>query len=307
MIRISAILCTHNPHSGRLARCLEGIALQTLDRTQWELLVIDNASSPPLSLETFQRAQASTLRLIQEPELGLTPARLAGISQARGEVLVFVDDDNVLAPNFLANALAFLDAEPRIGAAGGILEGEFEMPPPRWLLPHLHLLGIRDCGPRPIQALIYNQVGPWEPLGAGMVIRRSVAQHYARVASDPRRRCLDRRGGSLASCGDTDMIRCAPELGLALAYEPSLRLLHLMPASRLRYRYILRLVHGIKRSGIILDRIRTGEPPRLANPMAAILLFLTRGGRLFTPNLSQWLLALAAVYGEIQARRVRLE
>lgn len=307
MIRISVLLCTHNPHPGRLARCLEGLALQTLDRTRWELLVIDNASTPPLSQETFCSAAASTLRLIQEPELGLTPARLAGIAEAQGEILVFVDDDNVLAPDFLSNALAFLDAEPGIGAAGGVLEGEFEIPPPRWILPHLNLLGIRDYGRRPIQALIYNQVGPWEPVGAGMVIRRSIALHYAHVADDPRRRRLDRRGGSLASCGDTDMARCAPEMGFSLAYEPSLRLLHLMPAARLRYRYMLRLVHGIRKSGTMLDRIRTGEPSQLVSPLAAGRLFLIRAGRVFTPNLPQWLLALAAVWGEIQARRMRLE
>jgi hypothetical protein len=173
--------------------------------------------------------------------------------------------------------------------------------------PHLNLLGIRDFGPRPIQALVYDQVGPWEPIGAGMVIRRSVARHYAGVAADPRRRSLDRRGSGLASCGDTDMARCAPEIGLALAYEPSLRLRHLMPASRLRYRYMLRLVHGIKRSGILLDRIRTDHPPPLNNSWKAVCHFLIQALRLFTPDPRQWLLTLAALRGEIQARRVRLE
>jgi glycosyltransferase involved in cell wall biosynthesis len=307
MIRLSVLLCTHNPHPGRLARCLEGLRAQTLAREAWELVVIDNASVPPLTEAMFRAAEAGDLRVIQEAELGLTPARLAGIAAAQGDVLVFVDDDNVLAPNYLANALAFFDAELRIGAAGGILEGEFEVPPPQWMAPHLNLLGIRDFGPRPIQALIYDQVGPWEPIGAGMVVRLPVARHYARIAVDPRRRSLDRRGRGLASCGDTDMARCAPELGFALAYEPSLRLLHLMPAARLRYRYMLQLVHGIKRSGILLDRIRTGRPAALPTPLAAAGRFLIQGLRLFSPNLRQWLLALAALRGEIQARRVRLE
>jgi hypothetical protein len=140
-----------------------------------------------------------------------------------------------------------------------------------------------------------------------MVVRRSVARHYACVAIDPRRRCLDRRGSGLASCGDTDMARCAPEIGLGLAYEPSLRLLHLMPAARLRFPYMLRLVHGIKRSGILLDRIRTGQPSQLANPGAVARQFLIQGLRLFTPDPRQWLLGLAALRGEIQARRLRLE
>ena len=249
--RISVLLCTHNPDLSRLDRCLAGLSQQSLAGSLWELLVIDNASSPPLSRERFQLAGSVQLRLIREPQLGLTPARLAGIAAARGDLLVLVDDDNVLAPDYLVNALALMEAEPFVGAAGGILEGEYEVTTPEWIGPYLNLLGIRDFGPRPIRALIYNQVGPWEPIGAGMVIRRNVALHYTHLASDPLRRQLDRRGAGLASCGDTDMARCGPELGYYLAYEPSLRLVHLIPAFRLRFGYMLRLVYGIKRSGIL--------------------------------------------------------
>lgn len=306
MIRVSVLLCSHNPDPARLARCLSGLAAQELPNHLWELLVVDNASSPPLSCDRLPHVDRLRLQLIRESQLGLTPARLAGIEAARGDVLVFVDDDNVLAPDYLGNALALMDADPRIGAAGGILEGEFEAPPPAWMSSYLNLLGIRDFGPRPINALIYGQVGPWEPIGAGMVIRRVVAQHYVSIAGDPLRRSLDRRGRGLASCGDTDMARCAPDLGYALAYDPTLRLVHLMPAFRVRYGYMLRLVHGIKRSGILLDRIRTGQPPALRGPLQAMLRFGLEALRQFTPRPRLWLLRLSALIGEIQARLVRL-
>ncbi len=177
-----------------------------------------------------------------------------------------------------------MEAEPFVGAAGGILEGEYEVTPPKWIGPYLNLLGIRDFGPRPIRALIYNQVGPWEPIGAGMVIRRNVALHYTHLASDPLRRQLDRRGAGLASCGDTDMARCGPELGYYLAYEPSLRLVHLIPAFRLRFGYMLRLVYGIKRSGILLDRLRSGQPAPIRGPIMACLKFGVEALRQFTPR-----------------------
>ena len=304
--RISVLLCTHNPDPFRLDRCLEGLSQQSLACSLWELLVIDNACSPPLTPERFHKTISAHVRLIREPQLGLTPARLAGIAAARGDLLVFVDDDNVLAPDYLANALALMDAEPFIGAAGGILEGEFEVTPPVWIGPYLNLLGIRDFGPRPIRALIYNQVGPWEPIGAGMVIRRNVTQHYAHLASDPLRRQLDRRGAGLASCGDTDMARCAPELGYYLAYEPSLRLAHLVPAFRLRFGYMLRLVYGIKRSGILLDRLRTGFPSALPKRWQRSIYLLARAMRMFTPRIRLWLLRLNALRGEIEARAIPL-
>jgi glycosyltransferase involved in cell wall biosynthesis len=304
--RISVLLCTHNPDPGRLDRCLAGLSQQTLASHLWELLVIDNASTPPLARERFHPTGSAHVRLIREHQLGLTPARLAGIAVAKGDLLVLVDDDNVLAPDYLANARALMDAEPLIGAAGGILEGEFEVTPPHWIGPYLNLLGVRDFGPRPIRALIYNQVGPWEPIGAGMVIRRNVAQHYAQLARDPLRRQFDRRGAQLASCGDTDMARCAPELGYYLAYEPRLRLVHLIPAFRLRFGYMLRLVYGIKRSGILLDRLRTGFPSPLPNRWQRWLHFLANALRMFTPRLRLWLLRISALRGEIEARAIPL-
>lgn len=303
---LSVLLCTHNPDSNRLQHCLEGLACQTLDQACWELLVIDNASSPALQREVFSALQHPQLRLIREAELGLTPARLAGINAARAEVIVFVDDDNVLAPDYLTQALHLMQQEPHVGAAGGILVGSFERTPPRWSRGYLDLLGVRDFGPRPIRALIYDQVGPWEPIGAGMVIRRAIAAHYALIAVDPVRRGLDRRGRGLGSCGDTDMARCASDLGYFLAYEPSLRLTHLIPAFRLRYGYLFRLVRALKCSGILLDRLRTGTPTYLGSPILIVVRFAAEALRQFTADPRLWLLRLGALIGEYQARSRRL-
>lgn len=302
MIALSVLLCTHNPEATRLRQVLQGLAAQTLDPRLWELVVIDNASSPSLSPDLLKAAQQPRTRLLREPELGLTPARLAGIAAAEADLLVFVDDDNVLAPTYLQQAVGLMQREPRVGAAGGILEGCFEVPPPRWCLGHLDLLGIRNFGDRPIQALVYNQVGPWEPIGAGMVIRTVIARQYAQLAHDPIRRQLDRRGAGLGSCGDTDMARCAPDLGYFLAYEPSLRLKHLIPAFRLRYGYMLRLVRALKCSGILLDRVRTGYPTPLITLPERINRLAIEVLRQFTPDPQLWFLRIAAIVGEVEAR-----
>ncbi len=98
MTTVTVILCAHNPHPGRLAQTLASLAAQTLPASDWELLVVDNASTSPLSalksLREFPHA-----RVVAEIHLGLTHARLRGIAGAKGELLVFVDDDNVLAPD----------------------------------------------------------------------------------------------------------------------------------------------------------------------------------------------------------------
>jgi len=199
-----------------------------------------------------------------------------------------------------------MEHEPQVGAAGGIIEAEYEIPPPTWAKPYLNLLGIRNFGDRPIRALIYNQVGPWEPIGAGMVIRKDVAEHYRQIAKDPLRRSLDRQGANLGSCGDTDMARCAPELGYYLAYEPKLKMTHLIPAFRLKFTYLLQLCRSLKRSGILLDRIRTGQPPLLQSTLSFYPRLIIDSVRQFTPNLRMWTLRIWTMIGELEARKVNL-
>lgn len=304
---LSVIICTHNPQVDRLNRVLHSLSIQTLSPDYWELIVIDNCSDFAVKENVVFPAMFSSLRILSEPELGLTPARLKGITEAKASILVFVDDDNILSPTYLAEAMNLMENEPQVGAAGGIIEAEYEIPPQPWSESYLNLLGIRNFGERPIRALVYNQVGPWEPIGAGMVIRKHIAEHYQQLANNPLRRQMDRIGKSLGSCGDTDMVRCATDLGYYLAYQPELRMTHLIPEFRLRYRYFLNLSRSLKRSGILLDRIRTGQPKPLKSSLHKWLRLPLESARQFTPNLQVWLLRIFSVIGELEARLIPLD
>src|SRR5271170_3727335 len=100
----SVIICTHNPRQDYLRLTLEGLEKQTLPKERWELLLIDNASKEPLAGK-WDLSWHPNARHIREEELGLTPARLRGIKESKGGLLVFVDDDNVLEVNYLETAL----------------------------------------------------------------------------------------------------------------------------------------------------------------------------------------------------------
>jgi glycosyltransferase involved in cell wall biosynthesis len=115
---ISVIICTHNPREDFLRRTLAALRAQTLPTTQWELLLIDNASEKSLSA-LWDLAWQPNARPLRENELGLTSARLRGIREAQGELLVFVDDDNVLADNFLAAAAELFSKRADLGVASG--------------------------------------------------------------------------------------------------------------------------------------------------------------------------------------------
>lgn len=275
---ISVILPTANPHPGRLRRTLDALRAQGAPADAWELVVVDNGSSPPLAAEPLLAGFRAAVRLVREPRAGLTPARLAGIAAAREDVLVFVDDDNVLAPDFLAAARDAFAADPALAAAGGPVVPEYEVEPAPWTREFEPLLALRDLGPSALRARGGPRV-PWPdfaPVGAGLCIRRSAAETYARaVASDPARAALDRRGGTLTSGGDNDLVYTALRAGGDIAYLPCLRLTHLIPTARLEPAYLARLNRAIQRSWVRVLDIH-GERPWPHVPRWTLPLRLTR-------------------------------
>ena len=89
---ISVVICAYNPDRLRLSRVLNALERQTLGKDCFEVLIIDNASTKPINVDM------GTLEgsIVQEPKPGLTNARLRGVCEAKAELIIFVDDDNVL-------------------------------------------------------------------------------------------------------------------------------------------------------------------------------------------------------------------
>ncbi|MFM8657970.1 MAG: glycosyltransferase [Chthoniobacterales bacterium] len=355
---MSVVIPTHNPRSDYLARVIEALRQQTLPREQWELVVVDNGSRVPLAesirhaadgiqLEAKgirhaadgKRQEASlpshvptftpftelelgwhpTARMVREERLGRTFARLRGFAEARGELIVMVDDDNVLAPDYLANAVKIAEEHKDLGAFGGKCLPEFETQPEPWMEEFLPLLALRDHGEKEIIAgdsraadgsrRVYPDQAA--PIGAGMVVRSSAAAAYAegiaqracgirhtaygRTAEDenslkhcptetPSHRAAsvltDRRGDSLASAGDNDLVFTILRDGWKVGYFPQLKVTHLIPSSRLTVDYFARANHGVQRSWVEVLRKHEACPwlvaPKWSAPLRQIkaLLFI---------------------------------
>ena len=260
--RLSVIICTHNPRQDLLQRTLQALRAQTLPHAEWELLLIDNACTEPLS-GRWDLTWQTRARHIREEELGLTPARLRGIREARSDLLLFVDDDNVLDPDYLEQALLMAGRWPMVGVFSGSCRGEFEIPPPASIRPFLSSLAVAE-----IDREYWANIHEWSlatPLGAGMCLRRPVAEAYRqRVLSRPSLRQLGRRGSILTSGEDNDIVLTAIDLGFGSARFPTLRLTHLITRGRLTEEYIIKLHAGFEFSGLILaaDRNRGGARRR---------------------------------------------
>jgi hypothetical protein len=267
----SVIICTHNPRHDYLKRCLAALEHQTLPKDQWELIIVDNASAsesvPPRSLTWHPRT-----RILSEPKLGLTPARLCGIRAAKGDLLVFVDDDNVLDPDFLEITLRIGRERPFLGSWSGQCRPEFEQPPPEWTRRYWGNLVIRQFE----QDVWSNlpRLPDTMPCGAGLCVRRSAALHYVFLHESGKRSFqFDRTGSSLLSGGDNDLAACACDIGLGVGLFSSLRLTHLIPAARLTEAYLIQLLEGIALTATILDWERGVAPPQ-RGPIGHVIDFI---------------------------------
>ena len=168
---LSVVVCTHNPRRDALAATLAALRALTLPLPRWELVVIDNASRPAVA-GTLGLSWHPSGRVVVEPLLGLTPARLCGITETRGGAIVFADDDNVLAPAFLAEAAAALAAQPEVGVAGGRVRPRFEEEPPGWTREFFGNLALCDHGAAPLISDSWqgrpHDYPPFAPVGAGL-------------------------------------------------------------------------------------------------------------------------------------------
>lgn len=263
---ISVIICTHNPKNHYFEKVLQALEAQSLPQHLWELLLIDNASDRLLSSE-INLTWHSQYRHIREDELGLTPARLRGIREAKTEILVFVDDDNVLESDYLEVALKISKNYSFIGAWGGQTVPEFEVQPPDWTKSYWGYLAVREFD-KDRWSNIVNQ-NDTTPYGAGLCVRKIVADKYADlVQNDSLRLKLGRKGSDsksqiLLACEDTDLSFTACDIGYGTGIFTNLRLKHLIPANRISIEYLIRLVEGSSYSMKILESFRLAKEPSL--------------------------------------------
>lgn len=266
--RLSVVLCTYNPRPDLFAKSLRAISRQTLHADAFELVVVDNNSPVPMRTDVCERLALRDVRVVRELRQGLTYARVAGINATSAGTICFVDDDNELEPDYLEKVLEIAASEPDLGVWGGICEGVFESEVQNYKKVWLPHLGVRYAGPEPLTGN-GDAWGPHEPIGAGICVRREVAEGYvAFVEGVGAAGALGRQGKALLSGEDSLISRIAFRLGYLVGYRPQLRLNHHITAGRLSLSYLARLMEGHGRSYIVLQRLCGNSLPRFDDKQA---------------------------------------
>jgi len=254
---LSVIICTYNPESGVFSRCLDAIAAANANSPFTELIIVDNNSTNGFhsteAVKAFLRNHPA--RIIKENQQGLTPARLRGIREASGDLLVFIDDDNFIAADFLQRAKEIAGGFPQVGAFSGQVLLEYDSAPDPWTMRYRGMLVYREFSGNRWSTEPFDQ--SCMPCGAGLCIRKEVAGHYLALHESGKRNFnLDRSVNSLLSGGDNDLAMCACDIGLGMGLFDSLVTRHYIPAKRFQLDYLAKLAYGIYYSEKLLKFMR---------------------------------------------------
>jgi len=250
----TVIICTHNPILENINRVLLALKNQSLSFNKWELLIVNNASS--IQVEKAVDISWHPLgRHLYEDKLGHTLARIKGIKEAKGEVIIFVDDDNCLNENYLEILISRMDAVPMIGALGaGKIIPDFETEPTPEELPFLRSLALRNEQ----RAHFSNDVAYHKaiPFGAGLGIRQKIAIAFVNTCLQfSVARTLGRIGDLVNSGDDINLALHACRDGYLAGVLPELELIHIIPKKRLTHQYLVKIAAGHAASSYLLAKL----------------------------------------------------
>ena len=231
---ISVIIATRD-RAALLAATLDAVAAQEQPGCPFEILVVDNASTDgtPSVVEAAARRGAPIVYLY-ESRPGKSHALNAAVARARGDLLVFTDDDVLPSPGWLA---AYVRAMRETGAdyAAGRILPLWEVPPPRWMSPELYgVLAVPDGGEQRLQIAkgVNDHV---MPLGANMAVSRRVLDAIGGWNPD-----LGKLQGTLRTGEDHELSLRMIAAGFIGVYEPAAAVRHRVPRERLRLSYFQR-------------------------------------------------------------------
>lgn len=203
----------------------------TPDSLTWEILIIDNNSHDQTQdlVEKYQREWPTTvpLRYYFEPRQGVAFARQRAIAEAQGQWVGFIDDDNLPAVNWVAEAYQFGCSHPQAGAYGGIIEPQGDVV----LLQDKRIqnfLAIRRYSQTP---QLFQPEKLRLPPGAGLVVRRD-----AWLQSVPAQLLAIHRAGD-----DYEASLHLHKAGWEIWHNPAMTLQHCIPDWRLQRSYLMPL------------------------------------------------------------------
>nr|WP_154892643.1 glycosyltransferase [Paenibacillus xylanexedens] len=231
-MRASISICTHNRAVDTM-QAVESVLNGDAESKDYEILVVDNNSSDNTKELFYSHHFPENVRYIFEPQLGLSYARNRSIKEAKGEFILFLDDDALACPSWIREIIRIFDLNSEIGCVGGKIIPIWEGGKPEWI-PNdiISLYTLMD-----FSGDIVEMEAPAIPFGANVAFRMSIFEQM-----QPFREDLGRVGSNLMSSEESELIGRV-RLEYKVFYNPYAVVEHKIAKSRLTKRWLLRRVY----------------------------------------------------------------
>ena len=235
---ISIIIPTCNRDS-YLKQTLASLAKQEFPSGNFEILIIDNASTDKTKdiAENFIKQNKSiSVKYFYEPIPGLLSGRHRGAKEAKGDILVFIDDDIIASPDWL-QAIHDSFSNSDVHIVGGKCLPKYEIEPPYWTD---YLWTITDtykmCGYYSLidQGNNIKETDPNFIFGLNFSIRKNTLFELGGFHPD----CIPKQYQRFQGDGETGLTMKLKAKELKALYNPKALLHHWVTKERMTFEYI---------------------------------------------------------------------
>ena len=244
---ISVIICTYN-RDKYIYNVLKSVTENDLDTSLYEVVLVNNNSTDNTESECKRFAinfPNISFQYHVELNQGLSYARNRGIAEAKGNVVVYVDDDATVNAEYLTTYYRFFATNENAYAAGGPILPVYETEEPKWFSHYTRQL---------VTGRLYfgNEAKEFSkgtfPGGGNAAYRKSVFDKVGLFNPE-----LGRKGNSLIGAEEKDLFDKMVDNAIKFYYLPNAILYHIIPPTKLTRDYFQRLTYSIGKS----ERIRT--------------------------------------------------
>ncbi|MBP5592319.1 glycosyltransferase family 2 protein [bacterium] len=216
MIDFSIVVCTHN-RAALLADCVDSLLNQTVDKNRFEIIIVDNNSTDDTEAVAKELAKNNNnIAYIQEKTVGYSAPRNCGWKHASGNIVAYIDDDEIAAPDWLESIeKAFIEEEPDI--VGGIYLIKYDVTPPDWFIESMGGTNKNR------QKGILNQRKDCYLAGGNIAFKKKILEKSNGFSDD-----FNMKNGFLMMGEDTDICQRAKNAGFKLFYDPNIKIYHRM-------------------------------------------------------------------------------
>jgi glycosyltransferase involved in cell wall biosynthesis len=240
---LSVAVCTWNPRQG-VEETLDSLRCQTLERSRYEVLVVDNASAEAVAADLRRMCAAGGLRYVREEQAGLSHARNRAVSEARSRHIFFIDDDAV-APAHLLERILGCFASSGADVVGGPAHGAWDVTPPAWLSSeYWRMLSLVSYG-ETARELVYPEI----LLGCNIAFRCDVFDDVGNFRTE-----LGRTADGLLGGEERAIQRDLMQRGRRVFYDPRAYVFHRVGTERMAMETLAARYSAATTSHFVMER-----------------------------------------------------